>query len=59
MRGLDIFAVALGLVLLTAGTISLAIAGAWAQMVTMLPIGLSLVLVPRRGGEEGAPAKSR
>jgi hypothetical protein len=59
MRALDIFAVVLGLVILTAGTISCAIAGAWAAMVTMLPIGLSLVLVPKRGGGEGSPAKSR
>jgi hypothetical protein len=59
MRALDILSVSLGLVILTAGTISCAIAGAWAAMVTMLPIGLSLVLVPRRRGGEVAPAKSR
>ncbi|MDQ1662376.1 MAG: hypothetical protein QOJ68_2356 [Blastococcus sp.] len=59
MRALDVLAVALGLVILTAGTISCAIAGAWAAMVTMLPIGLSLVLVPRRGGRRDDPPGSR
>ena len=50
MRALDTVSVLLGLLFLTAGTITCAIAGAWAAMVTMVPIGMCLVLVPRRGG---------
>jgi hypothetical protein len=49
---LGVISVLLGLLVLTVGTISSAFAGAWAALVTLLPIGLSLVLVPRRDGRQ-------
>jgi hypothetical protein len=50
LSALDVISVLIGLLVLTLGTIVCAVAGAWAAMVTLLPIGMSLVLVPRRGG---------
>jgi ribonuclease PH len=49
---LDVISVLLGVLVLTVGTLSCAVAGAWVALVTLLPIGTSLLLVPRRGAVE-------
>ncbi|HEV7197032.1 MAG TPA: hypothetical protein VGN19_13945 [Pedococcus sp.] len=56
IRALDALAVLVGLLVLTVGTIWCAMIGAWAAMVTLLPIGLSLVLIPARGSRNQAPS---